>query len=166
MWRRWWTGAERKRKEVLMYCVCVYVCRCACVVGGSEIITWQQSAVLIPLYLCLPSPPLNWEQMRVAGDDRPSEGRFNYRYSDRQDTETEKERGVKAVVVSGRTAELSLGPYCLFLVNWIWNDRRQQLAREWMEVWPGLAKKYATFSRFGQIRASSAPSFCVYPRQI
>lgn len=45
--------------------------------------------------------------MRVAGDDRPSDGRFNYRYSDRQDGETEKERGVKAVVVSGRTAELS-----------------------------------------------------------
>lgn len=90
-----------------MYCGCVYVCRCACVVGGREIIMWQHSAVLIPLYLCLQSPPLNWEQMRVAGDDRPSDGRFNYRYSDRQDGETEKETGVKAVVVSGRTAELS-----------------------------------------------------------
>lgn len=51
-------------------CVCVH----ACTVGCSEIIVRQQPAVLIPLYLCLPSPPLNWKQMRVAGEDRPAEG--------------------------------------------------------------------------------------------
>lgn len=79
-----------------MHCVCVCVvcvhthtptcvCVCVCMVGGSEIIAWQQPAVLIPLYLCLPSPPLNWKQMRVAGDDRPSEGPFNYCDANRQD---------------------------------------------------------------------------------
>lgn len=54
---------------------------CVC---GSEVIAWQQPAVLIPLYLCLPSPPLNWKQMKAAGDDRPGEGQFNYCDTDRQ----------------------------------------------------------------------------------
>lgn len=38
-----------------------------------------------------PSPPLNWKQMRAAGDYGPSEGQFNYCDTDRQDSESEGE---------------------------------------------------------------------------
>lgn len=60
-------------------------------VGGGEIIAWQQPSSINPPLSLPPSPPLNWKQMRVAGDDGPSEGQFNYCDTDRQDSESEGE---------------------------------------------------------------------------
>lgn len=77
-----------------------------CAVGGGEIIAWRQPAVLIPLYLCLPSPPLNWKQMRVPAADRPREEQFNYCDTDRQD-------GGRMEVTAGTGRAVFASPTCV-----------------------------------------------------
>lgn len=72
MWRCWRTGAERKREEVLMSCVCS-----VCVVGGSvsasHHLLWAGSG---------------WE---LLGDGRPGEGRLNDCVRTEGDTVREKQ---------------------------------------------------------------------------
>lgn len=95
----------------------VSVCVRVYEVGGGEIITWQQPAVLIPLHLWLSYHLLlNWEQMRVAGDRRPGrERRFNYLYGDRQDRERRGRKWRRTTGdMGGKTDGPPSGQYCLF----------------------------------------------------